>query len=536
MISAPAGCGKTEALALRVQGLLESNRVTYPRRILVVTFSNRARDNIKERLEARLSRAFLANNVTVSNFHGLSARIFRAHAKVIGMDPELIQPSSDWVSEELTRRRATWDQRDEVVATLQRVKAQPLTDEKILETLECQTAALALEIEQTRQDLGILTYDDLPRLCELILGNKKVAAVYFNHFGAVVVDEFQDLTPQQLRIVQYIGSGKTTFAGDLAQGIYSFAGARPLIVAEEIRGASSDHYSLNESHRSAPAVIDAVNSLNPLTGGQDLVCANPGSWPSGGLFSSVLYPDVRSEANSIARLASSILRNLPNHRVAIIARTKNRRREVEDRLLELEIQAFRWEDGVQDGQTAQRIRKMLQRVNVSDYESALDPIEYLRELVSFDTLPNPDVRVPLADALIWCAELLDQGQAPEAIAKRIRVGDSTTLVNSPGVHLLTGHVGKGQQFDWVFIIGLEEGTLPFFKAVSDDELIEEARVLSVMISRARHGVLLSSVSKIQSRTKQASRFFDFLLRVKPLDFDQTLSWFRGVDFESLSKR
>ncbi|ALN14477.1 UvrD-helicase domain-containing protein [Acidipropionibacterium acidipropionici] len=72
-----------------------------------------------------------------------------------------------------------------------------------------------------------LTYDDLPRVAELLLNDDAVASLYRNHFSAVIVDEFQDLTPQQLRIVNRIGLGKTTYAGDLAQGIYSFAGAQP---------------------------------------------------------------------------------------------------------------------------------------------------------------------------------------------------------------------------------------------------------------------------------------------------------------------
>ncbi|MHA4893043.1 3'-5' exonuclease, partial [Enterococcus faecium] len=65
-----------------------------------------------------------------------------------------------------------------------------------------------------------------------------------------------------------------------------------------------------------------------------------------------------------------------------------------------------------------------------------------------------------------------------------------------GVHLLTGHVGKGQQFDWVVIVGLEEGVIPDFRASSADEMAEEARVLSVMLSRARHGVIVGRAASV----------------------------------------
>ncbi|WP_372463084.1 UvrD-helicase domain-containing protein [Pseudonocardia kujensis] len=100
LVTAPAGCGKTEALALRVLGLVSRQNIKHPQKILVTTFSNRARDNVRERLRAHLSGAALRDRVTVCNFHGLSARIFRAHANVIGLNPHATLPENDWVAEQ----------------------------------------------------------------------------------------------------------------------------------------------------------------------------------------------------------------------------------------------------------------------------------------------------------------------------------------------------------------------------------------------------------------------------------------------------
>src|SRR3954471_23877343 len=80
LVVAPAGCGKTEALALRVAGLLERRVVEAPRRVLVTTFSNRATDNIRERLHHYCSESLIRDRVTVTNFHGLASRIYQAHA------------------------------------------------------------------------------------------------------------------------------------------------------------------------------------------------------------------------------------------------------------------------------------------------------------------------------------------------------------------------------------------------------------------------------------------------------------------------
>ncbi len=86
-----------------------------------------------------------------------------------------------------------------------------------------------------------------------------------------------------------------------------------------------------------------------------------------------------------------------------------------------------------------------------------------------------------------------------------------TVATHEGVHCLTGHAGKGQQFDWVFVLGLEDGSIPDFRAKNLESKREEARVLSVMISRARIGVF-GTYTKIDTRhfRKQPSEFIEHL--------------------------
>lgn len=111
LVVAPAGCGKTEALALRIQGLLQRGDVAAPKKILATTFSNRARDNIRERLRYYLAPSVMRDRVTVSNFHGLAARLIRAHGNVIGLSEELLLPESDWIGEQLRQRNIPWNDR-----------------------------------------------------------------------------------------------------------------------------------------------------------------------------------------------------------------------------------------------------------------------------------------------------------------------------------------------------------------------------------------------------------------------------------------
>ena len=535
VVVAPAGCGKTEALALRVQGLLRRGVVRAPQKVLVVTFSNRARDNIKDRLRLYLSPAEMRDRVTVVNFHGLSARLFRAHANVIGQDPEWTLPESDWVGDQFRAQDLAWGVRTAVANELRLAKQQALTDDEVEQCLH----GKSLELERLRKSASLLTYDDLPRVAELILARDEVASLYRAHFGAVIVDEFQDLTPQQLRLVSRIGQGRTTYAGDLAQGIYGFAGAQPTAVDAAIRAECSVVIELNESHRSSPAVLDAVNSLVSLTGGTILASANPTSWPGGGLVGVVAHGTAQEEAAYVVKLSKAILVRAPRQRVGVLARSANRRRFVDDAFAGSDLQPHRWDDGVLDTDTARIVKAMLASFDLARYLGSADKIAFLRDASNFDAVV--DGRESLANALGWCFDLLHDGVQPSDIRSRIRVGDSSTLITAPGVHLLTGHVGKGQQFDWVIIVGMEDGSIPNFNATSQEARTEEARVLAVMLSRARHGVILSHSQKVPTlngttRLQQPSPYFTQLNAASLKDHHHTVEWLKTLDWDAVAKR
>ncbi|UNX53602.1 ATP-dependent helicase [Georgenia sp. TF02-10] len=542
LVVAPAGCGKSEALALRVQGMLRRGIATGARRLLVATFSNRAKDNIRERLRHYLTPTELRDKVTVINFHGLSARLYRSHAAAIGLDPEWTLPENDWVKEQCQRAGLNYGQASGVDKVLQRIKQDPVDDTEVLRLVEAHGNVDALEIEQLRARDQQLTYDDLPRMAELILARDEVADLYRAHFAAVVVDEFQDLTPQQLRIINRIGAGRTTYAGDLAQGIYGFTGAKPEEVYAQITDEVGEVVQLTESHRSSPAVLASVNALVPLTQGTALTCAAPDSWPSGGIAVEVGHQTADEEAAWVVKLARAILSRAPIQRIGVISRIGSRRRFADAAFAaEGGFEVHRWDDGVLDTDTARRVKPVLAGMDAAAVLDADDSIEFLRDFAEFHQIQDPADRLALADALGWVLELLTQGLTPAEISKRIRVGDNSTLLTKPGVHLLSGHAGKGQQFDWVVVIGLEDGNVPFFEAKSDDALREEARVLSVMMSRARHGLILSHAVAVPAQSgrvfaKDPSRFLTSELRATLTDGAGLVQWFGTASWDEIAKR
>lgn len=547
LIIAPAGCGKTETLALRVKGLLSKQVVKAPQRILVATFTKRARDNMHDRLSHYLTPREMREAVTVCNFHGLFARIIQAHSNVIGLDPtRLTMPQHDWVDERCRALKLKGLTND-VKSDISSVKRRALNDEQVLAELQRSGNQYASMIEEQRQAESRLTYDDLPRLAELILANDEVAALYRQHFGAIIVDEFQDLTPQQLRVVQRIGYKKTTYAGDLAQGIYAFAGAQPEYVKKELEIECSKTIEFAESFRSSPAVLTAVNSLNNLTGGQVLTAATPDSWPSGGLAAYRQFDRAQEEAKYIKNLCSWILSEgrAPQQRIGISSRAKHRRRFVDAAIRGSGLPYCIWDDGVLDKSVAQKIRSMLRGISLSEFHSADNQLAFLRQAVSFDNEQDPDERTALSIAIDWCFDLLDKNVDPDTIQGRIQIGDNESLITRSGVHLLTGHAGKGQQFDWMIVVGLEEGCLPDYRAIKDGAnpamLGEEARTLAVMLSRARHGVLVTSSDIVpddydSKRRKQQSRFLDNLFPAVKRDRQQIHDWLTDADWKAIAEK
>ena len=101
----------------------------------------------------------------------------------------------------------------------------------------------ALLIEEHRQHEGVMFYDDLLRHAQRLLRIPEVAHLYRAHYRAVV-DEFQDLSPQQLDTALRTCETNRTFVGDPIQGIYTWTGARPVRVERILRRICREPHGL----------------------------------------------------------------------------------------------------------------------------------------------------------------------------------------------------------------------------------------------------------------------------------------------------
>ena len=544
VITAPAGCGKTEVLAYRAKGLLDRENFTgNGRMLLILTFTNQSRDNIDERLRKYIRIESLKRHITVSNFHGLASRIIAAHGNTVGIDIDdnaWTIARYDWVSRKLRSFKYDKKINEKVTSVLQKTKLNCVEDREVMSKLR-QIDKISANVEETRIREKILTYDDQIRIALWILQDEKVARLYRNHFFAAIVDEFQDLTPQQLRFVKALCGKNVTYAGDLSQSIYSFAGVDTALISREITNDdTTKQVKLLKSFRSAPAILNTVNSLSSLTKSEHLAAAFPEHWGDGGLSSYVSFSDQDEEAKWISKRCKLIMNACPNHRIGIISRTKFRQSIIKKTLRAQRFYFVDWSDGLFSQETARILRSICDDITDRLGESRLG--ERPQELHSFiqeRVLRQNDISEELKDSCEWLFDQLISDSTPSKIKARINSqAGNETIVTRSGIHCLTGHTGKGQQFDWVFIVGLEEGSIPYYKNKTKEKILEEARVLSVMVSRARIGVVMTCAScNKEGFRKSPSEFLDKFKNTAHFLSDKDLieSWFANADWSAIKR-
>ncbi|WP_216363297.1 UvrD-helicase domain-containing protein [Arthrobacter sp. Hiyo1] len=489
LIVAPPGCGKTEVLAHRAAHQI--NSLEKNQRVLALTFTKRARSNLEERLRSVLGHARTQRQIVVRNLHGFATQVVLAHGGTIGLDMESLElPKTSTVRKAMEAAGGGSAMYD-AERILSEIKRNPLSDAEVLTAVQQYRPGpereLADKVERARQEANQLHYDDVLRHAQRLLRVPAVARLYQTHFGAVLVDEFQDLSMQQLDLALLSCTSRRTFAGDPLQGIYSWAGAAPAEVEAAIRKACGQPIRLHESYRSSPKVLEAVNSVSELVDpGSSLTSAQPEQWPSRGCTAALVLQNRASEAKLLTRLVGAILNRSPEASVGIITRAAWRREAIDKALAgETSFSVRRWDLAIDDPGIVALIQSTVATLppgaSIADARVAvLDAVDAAdidaRELIddAFNTLEQSDATT-----------------AREAV-RSIRVSDPKQTIG-PGVHLLNAHTGKGQQFDWVFVVGLEEGHLPGKRNSQGAALTEEQRVLLVMLSRARHGLLVTRV-------------------------------------------
>jgi DNA helicase-2/ATP-dependent DNA helicase PcrA len=288
LILAGAGTGKTRTLVARAAWLCEQG--VQPSRILLLTFTRRAADDMLSRAAPRARSA--SGRITGGTFHAIAHRIIRQHAESFSLPPEftVIDPAD--MTDLLDARRVDHG----LVGTQRRAPRAAAcadiytrcvnTQMTVAEVVRAgfpwctdytsQLAELFRGYVAHKRSHGLVDFDDLLLLWRAALADPAAGPVLRGMFDAVLVDEYQDVNAVQADIVRLLvpEAGRLTCVGDDAQAIYAFRGADPQHLHRlAVTFPDLTVVRLATNYRSGQAVLRLANAVRPQSPGLELALA-----------------------------------------------------------------------------------------------------------------------------------------------------------------------------------------------------------------------------------------------------------------------
>ncbi len=533
-VLAGAGTGKTRTITHRIAQLVAAGHVA-PGQVLAVTFTQRAAGEMRTRLRALGAAAQTGvGGVQAMTFHAAAHRQLRYFwPRVVGdtgwqlLDTKFAVVARGATSAGL--KLSTDDVRD-VAGEIEWAKASLISPEQYpdavaeaardvpLDAAKVAAVYTAYESLKARgnnaQGLALLDFDDLLlHTAAAIENDAAVAEEFRNRYRCFVVDEYQDVTPLQQRVLTaWLGDrDDLTVVGDANQTIYSFTGASPRYLLDfSRRFPDATVVRLERDYRSTPQVVSLANRVIAAARGRvagsklHLVGQrDPGPEPT---FRD--YPDEVAEATAVAKsIARLIEAGTPPSEIAVLYRINAQSEVYEEALTEAGVPyQVRGGEGFFSRQEIRQALLALQRAASRDVEpgSVLpEVVRGLLEPLGLTAEPPTGTRARERwEALVALAELVDEEVAhrpdldlPALVAELRTRADSRHPPVVQGVTLASLHAAKGLEWDAVFLVGLTDGTLPISHALAhggeSEAVEEERRLLYVGITRARVHLAIS---------------------------------------------
>ncbi|MCT1451871.1 MULTISPECIES: ATP-dependent DNA helicase UvrD2 [unclassified Corynebacterium] len=540
-ILAGAGTGKTRTITYRIAHLIDQGFVV-PQKVLAVTFTSRAAGEMRDRL-----RTMGIGGVQARTFHAAALRQLRYFwPQVAGDLPWTLIDNKFPLVARATRTVGLEPDKElvrDLLGEIEWAKASLITPEGYAGAIENshreppaaaeKVAAVYKRYEEakTSPEGMALDFDDLLLHVAGALENAPAVAEEFrNQYQTFVVDEYQDVTPLQQRVLEgWLGQrDDLTVVGDANQTIYSFTGATPDYLLNFSRTyPHGTVVKLQRDYRSTPEVTDLANTVISKATGREAGTRlelqgmrDPGPEPT---FAS--YPDEPSEARDVAaQIKKLIAAGTPAREIAVLYR--------------INAQSAVFEQALSDAGVVYQVR------GGEGFFTRPEIREAINVLVSAtrrNDLPDDPVAVAKAAfAPLGLSATEPEGARQrerwqtlnalvELIADIVRTGEATDLpgvlgslrqraeAKQPpavdGVTLASLHAAKGLEWDAVFLAGLVEKTLPISHAIKagDDQIEEERRLFYVGITRAREHLHLSwSLARQEGgrASRERSRFLD----------------------------
>ncbi|AGG66156.1 ATP-dependent DNA helicase UvrD2 [Corynebacterium callunae] len=538
-ILAGAGTGKTRTITYRIAHLIDQGFVS-PNRVLAVTFTSRAAGEMRHRLN-------------LMGIGGVQARTFHAAARkqliyfwpqVAGNLPwRLIDNKFQLVGRAVrnARMESQTEKVRDILGEIEWAKASLITPEQYPEKLGTRTppapAEKIAEVYRRYEDMKatpegmLLDFDDLLLHTAGALENSPAVAEEFRQqYRSFVVDEYQDVTPLQQRVLEaWLGDrDDLTVVGDANQTIYSFTGATPSYLLNFSRTyPQATVVKLQRDYRSTPQVTGLANTVigqaKGRVAGTRLELEGmraPGPEPE---FNS--YDDETTEAREVAgRILSLMAQGVPASEIAVLYRINAQSAVFEQALADAGIvYQVRGGEGffnrteirqaltqlVRAGQRdvdESDLVRLTQRVLVPLGLSSEEP-EGAQERERWQSL---NALVELVQELVQATPDLDLAGLLLKLRERQEAKHPPTV---EGVTLASLHAAKGLEWDAVFLVGLIDSTLPISHAIKagDEAIEEERRLFYVGVTRAREHLFCSWALARQEggrKSRKRSRFLD----------------------------
>ena len=340
LILAGAGSGKTRVITYRVAHLIENQNVR-PDSILAVTFTNKAAQQMKDRLSVLLSSRL--GNPLIATFHSFCVRVLRRYISAIGYGNDFtIYDDADQLSlvksclkdlgldEKILQPRAALSR----ISHAKNHGVDPAGAYQQAYDAKTEKIAVAYEMyEKKLRHANALDFDDLLLKTVLLLSQHESIRETLNaQYRFLMVDEYQDTNRTQYRLIRQLTEKQQNLCvvGDEDQSIYGWRGADiQNILSFEKDYPNARIIKLEQNYRSTKNILDASGSLvskNEARKGKTLWTERTGGDPV------TLYeaPDAESEAQFVAQQIREYQRRHPGDSAAVLYRTNFQSRLFEE--------------------------------------------------------------------------------------------------------------------------------------------------------------------------------------------------------------
>ncbi len=565
LILAGPGSGKTRTLIHRAAWLILKKGVD-PENILLLTFTNKAAEEMRERL-----KEILGENKKqlpwAGTFHSFCARILRIDGHFLNIPKNFTiyddHDQEDTIKKVLEKLDFSPKQYkpSSVLATISQAKNEMITALEYPQyargTWQETVARIYLKYQQSLKEYQALDFDDLLlETTRLFQKEKNVLNKYQDQYHWVLIDEYQDTNHTQYLLTKLLVKKHQNLnvVGDASQAIYGWRGAdyRNLLSLQD-DFPKLKIINLEQNYRSTQTILDAANNVIKKNTSHPIL--NLWTIKKGGEKISLYEAqNEQEEAQFIVEIIKNHLISSPDlslKRFAVLYRTNAQSRIIEETFLHsglpyLLVGGVRFYErkeikdclaylrvlaNPQDKISYQRIEKLgktrlkkFQELVKKNKGKEIPTLEWLDEILAktdylqiYDESDPQDLaRVENVKELRSVAtEFPDLNQFLENVAliqqEYLPTGKINPQKDNNVITLMTAHAAKGTEFPIVFIIGLEEGLFPHARALMEkNEVEEERRLCYVAMTRAKEKLYLSYTKRRfyfgENSQSQASRF------------------------------